>query len=704
MNKILNINLGGYALTIDDDAHEYLAAYLGNIKSRFGESDGRDEIMRDVEARLGELISLGLGARSIVMMPDVQSAVEIMGKPEDFGGEPSASAKTTPPPTSGGTSKSIFDQAIKPGKRLFRDENDAVGAGVCSGLAAYFGFKDPVWMRIIFVLLTVLTGFGILLYFLLWVIVPPARTTAERLEMRGEEINVDTIARELERGGERLQRNARPVASGCVKVLGMAALVFLVLIALSVIGGLGTAWVASIVAFVAALPYLSYISPLGVGATYLAFFCALLLIGLPLVGLGLWIASLVFKFKSPRWLGSGMSITWIAALLVGMVLVGSSIGEYRQSGTATDPIDLSGMTGDTLRIEWANTLENADNRHQGDPIRIRDGRLDMSAWLDLHVYRSNSQQFEVVRNITSRGDSYEGALENARSVDYQLVMQGNTLRVPTRTGILEGKKFRFQNIDLRVYIPVGKYVVFGREINEFVRYRGDEAYDGGGYYHIGAYPNRVFKMTESGLECIDCPGFGDRGHDYDRRYENFTLEGDFDTEILYDDRGFDIQIEANATDKNLIEYIKTGDRLTIHTGNKKTQGRVKIKVRTSTLTELLADNTGSVVIRGFDEGRARIIAKGSSKVRADMQVNELDVTLAGPASLELNGSGNQLDATLSGGALLAANAWRVDDVDVSAIENSKAYVNARNRASVNKDSNSEIKVEGDATVEQKSER
>ena len=70
MNKILNINLGGYALTIDDDAYEYLTAYLESIRKRFSESEGRDEIIGDIEARLGELISQEMGTRTIVMLPD----------------------------------------------------------------------------------------------------------------------------------------------------------------------------------------------------------------------------------------------------------------------------------------------------------------------------------------------------------------------------------------------------------------------------------------------------------------------------------------------------------------------------------------------------------------------------------------------------------------------------------------------------------
>src|SRR5690349_924390 len=157
MNKILNINLGGYALTIDDDAYEYLQAYLDSIRRRFSESEGRDEIIGDIETRLGEIISQSMGNRTIVMLPDVEEAASIMGKPEDFGSEEPVETKktrTTTPRTKG--------------KRLFRDEEDAVVAGVCSGLSAYFGMADPVWMRLIFVLLAFVSfGFWVPAYLLM---------------------------------------------------------------------------------------------------------------------------------------------------------------------------------------------------------------------------------------------------------------------------------------------------------------------------------------------------------------------------------------------------------------------------------------------------------------------------------------------------------------------------------------------------------
>lgn len=207
MNKILNINLGGYALTIDDDAHEYLASYLDSIRRRFSESEGRDEIIGDIEARLGELISQGMGSRTIVMLPDAEAAVAVMGKPEDFGGEEAGGSSSG---SSSNSNKKSGKATGRIGKRLFRDEDDAVVAGVCSGLSAYFGIQDPVWMRLIFVVLAFASfGFWMPAYVLIWILVPPAKTAADRLAMRGEQVNMDNIAREVEEGFDRLGKKSK---------------------------------------------------------------------------------------------------------------------------------------------------------------------------------------------------------------------------------------------------------------------------------------------------------------------------------------------------------------------------------------------------------------------------------------------------------------------------------------------------------------
>ena len=142
MNKILHINLGGYPFTIDEDAYQHLSNYLATIHRHFRSSEGYEEITSDIEGRMAELFQEQLNARSIVTIKDVEAAISIMGTPEEFGADPIDEA-----PSASSQSSSKF----KTGKRLFRNPEDQAVAGVCSGIAAYFGIEDPIWIRLAFV-------------------------------------------------------------------------------------------------------------------------------------------------------------------------------------------------------------------------------------------------------------------------------------------------------------------------------------------------------------------------------------------------------------------------------------------------------------------------------------------------------------------------------------------------------------------------
>ena len=193
MNKVFNINLGGYPFTIDADAYEHLSQYLEAIHRHFKKSEGYEDITTDIEDRMAELFQDLRDGRPIVTLKTVKSAIDTMGTPEEFGAE--AVGASTSPEEEPEMEK---DYGIKPGKRLFRNPEDEVVRGVCSGIAAYFGIRDPLWVRLAFVLLTITGGFGIPLYLILWAVLPKATTSADRLAMKGEPINVSNIAKTVE--------------------------------------------------------------------------------------------------------------------------------------------------------------------------------------------------------------------------------------------------------------------------------------------------------------------------------------------------------------------------------------------------------------------------------------------------------------------------------------------------------------------------
>ena len=192
MNKIFNINLGGYPFTIDDDAYRKLDKYLSTIQKHFSKSEGCEDIITDIEIRIAELFNEHLKGQPIVGLREVDKIISIMGTPEDFG----AAAEEEVHESSSASSKSDTNKS-QTGRRLFRDPDEKVIGGVCSGLAAYFGIQEPVWVRLFMVLL-IFTGFAPLIYIVLWIAIPEAKTSGDKLSMRGEKIDVSNIARKVE--------------------------------------------------------------------------------------------------------------------------------------------------------------------------------------------------------------------------------------------------------------------------------------------------------------------------------------------------------------------------------------------------------------------------------------------------------------------------------------------------------------------------
>ena len=188
MNKTHNINLGGYPFTIDDDAYKHLQDYLEKINKHFATSEGFEEIVDDIETRMAELLFDRIKTKSIVTMEDVKNAITIMGTPEEFGAEAFGS-------------DAAFESTkrkYKTGKRLFRDPDDKMIGGLCSGLASYFGIQEVLWVRIAFAIAALVGGIGLPLYLIMWAIVPEAKTPKDFLAMRGEPINVTNIAKIVE--------------------------------------------------------------------------------------------------------------------------------------------------------------------------------------------------------------------------------------------------------------------------------------------------------------------------------------------------------------------------------------------------------------------------------------------------------------------------------------------------------------------------
>jgi len=186
MNRTLTINIGGLVFHIEEEAYQKLEQYIKAIRRSIAIEE-QDEVVQDIELRIAEIFNSKINTnKQVITLEDVDEIVQIMGRPEDYAIDEDATYTS-------------HDQTFYREKKLFRDTDNRILGGVLAGLAHYFKI-DTIWVRLIFILLIFFYGTGILLYFVLWIIIPSAKTTSEKLDMMGEPVNIDTIERKIREG------------------------------------------------------------------------------------------------------------------------------------------------------------------------------------------------------------------------------------------------------------------------------------------------------------------------------------------------------------------------------------------------------------------------------------------------------------------------------------------------------------------------
>lgn len=193
MKITVSINLGGYSFNIDDDAYAELKAYLKNLETHFAGEDSSAEIMSDIESRMAELFRARMGQRQVVSIEDVRYVISVLGNPEDMSDNGPTSSK-------GHQSRRY--------RRMYRNPDQRIIGGVCSGLGAYFGI-EPVIVRILFIILAFLGALGIILYLILYIVLPEARTTAQKIEMKGNPVNIQNITDTVKKEFDNVRRSMK---------------------------------------------------------------------------------------------------------------------------------------------------------------------------------------------------------------------------------------------------------------------------------------------------------------------------------------------------------------------------------------------------------------------------------------------------------------------------------------------------------------
>ena len=516
MNKTVTVNIGGIVFHIDENAYERFKQYLEAIRGHFTTSDGRDEIMQDIESRIAEMFQERIGdIKQVITLEDVEEVTRQMGKPEDFADDHNQVREEEAMPSS------------KIRKRLFRNPDDKLLGGVCSGISSYFDV-DPVWIRLAFAFVFFVFGSGFLIYIILWIVIPEAKTTAEKLQMRGEPITVGNIERNVREEMDQLKnrvndlskdggRKAGTVVGRIFEAIGeIFKFIFIVIGKLLAVFFLFIGAVISFALFVtifalAGFPgthipqFLLKVFASGSQIT-LAYFGIALLIGIPALMLAYLGARMLFNIrKGSRIVGFTALGLWLVGLAICSV-IGMKIGrEFSERGNIRHDIQLASTSNHYLHVESDVTKnlekdydhENDDWEGEFDIIQKKDTLYSSNVKLD--IVKSHNDSVYLSEIYYSYGANHKEAVENATNIRYSFSQMDTVLRLSRYFSINNFERFRGQKVQLILKIPVGASIFMDENLANLI-------------YDIENIQNiydrnmlgHVWTMTDKGLSCPEC--------------------------------------------------------------------------------------------------------------------------------------------------------------------------------------------------------
>ena len=526
MNKTININLGGVFFHIDEDAYKKLKKYLDAIrKSLSDDPQGKDEIITDIETRIGEILAEKIkDVRQVVNEQDIANIIIVMGKPEEYAGDDEFFGDET------------HRKSTRKRKKLFRDTEDKFLGGVSSGLSHYFGI-DVIWIRLAWLVL-LFGGFSVILYPILWILLPQAHSTSEKLEMEGEDVNISNIERKIKEGfneasqllkdgiddaSEKIKRGDYQfkVKSGLQEIIDLFSKVFaaifkvagkfigilliitsvLTLLAILISGfSLGSIEFLGLTDELAKYPPFFYTSR--IPSTLLAVF-SFIVVAIPFVllfKLGLKIiSSNVNSFT--RATNLSLLGVWLLAIM-GLSFAGIEYGAHSSNKfSKSDRFTLENVNIlDTLNIKMIALEEFSPRRYSEDKtVFINDTEKAYRTNIQLDIRESNTDELFLKVHKKANSISLEKAKELANEIDYKFKVVNENLLLDAYFLANMDNIHHSQYIRITLFVPKGMIIYLDKSTKYFLN-------DIDNYQNI--YDRNMIKhfyaMDDEGLDCLDC--------------------------------------------------------------------------------------------------------------------------------------------------------------------------------------------------------
>jgi phage shock protein PspC (stress-responsive transcriptional regulator) len=519
MNKTVNINLGGMFFHIDEDAYQKLTRYFEAIKRSLSSANGQDEIIKDIELRIAELITeKHSNNKHVINLKVLDEIIAVMGQPEDYRIDLDEDEPQ----------KTDFTSTNRVSKKLYRDKDKGSIAGVCTGLGHYFGI-EAVWIKIAFLLLAS-TSFGFIAYVILWIVMPVAVTTSEKLEMTGEPITISNIEKkvreEYETVSEKLKnanydKMGNQVKTGFAKFVSevgdvslsifkifakiLGVIIIMSSLAILIILFIGVFTIGS-TAFIE-FPWQDFVnagnfSDYPIWAFGLLMFLA---VGIPFFFLLL----LGFKLLSPsvKSIGNIAKYTLIAlwSIAIGLLI---SLGikqasEFAEEGRMVQKQSINIKPTDTLLIKFKHNNYFAKDVHEYDNFMITedstDNKVIYSNQVRLKILKTDEKLPYLHIEKQARGKSLSEARKNADKIKYGFKIVANQLILDNYLITNFKNKYRHQEVQLILFIPEGTFFKPDNSVKEY-----DESDDSFFNLHFSS-DEYIYKMSSSQVKCLNCP-------------------------------------------------------------------------------------------------------------------------------------------------------------------------------------------------------
>lgn len=791
MKKNISINISGIIFHIEEDGYELLKGYLESINQYFASFDDNQEIIADIESRIAEIFLAKLNEeKQVITQNDVEDLKATMGSVKDFQAveEPNLEEESHKQ-TSGSSSTAqqgskrlyrdnkrkvlggvcaglghyfgidplwlrllflllafpsgglvalayIVMWAVLPVsqdieedkdlKKMFRNPEDKVLGGVASGMAAYFGIEASV-MRILFVLLVLLAGTGVIAYIVLWIILPEASSITEKVQMKGDPVTLTNIESNIKKNlkvDESADENIYVkvllfpfrligiIFSGIGRAVG-PILLFL-LEAIRVIFGLvltltGLSMILAFVittgillgifaggtflgfdAFHADFPY-NLLSDSISAFSILAAFLAAAIPSFFMIILGISIAAKRTVINST--VGWSLFALWILGLIGLSITVPSTIYQFRENGEYREVSQYSIVDKTAV-------------------IKINEVGYESYDAVSLTLRGYNESKFKLIQEFESRGRSRREAIENAKMVDYDVILEDSVFTFDSNITFRSNAKFRGQDLSMILYIPYNQPFKMEYALRHIIRntiYR-----HGYSTYDMGVENTWIF--TPAGLECITCEKevssyeksyryrYGEHSRIFDNTDFSSVLIGNaFDIEI---DEGeeYRVTIVGSEDDVDEVVVLQDGDELVIRYDKEsydireRKRSDVKVKILMPNLNNLSLSGVTKSRVSGFDGEKLEIELSGASYCTVDSDYQQIDASISGASELELRGEGQELAVEINGASKLSASNFMVNYADIRARGLSNAYLYVTDQLHLDASMVSNVKYKGGAEL------